>query len=70
MESKPKEYDSRKSGLRKLSQYNKPTKSWLLLYKCKDLISTTEKKKSVRDICGLYNFYDLNFKNLCHCCKC
>lgn len=44
MESKPKEHDSRRFGLRKLSQYNKPMKAWLLLYKCKDLISTTEKK--------------------------
>lgn len=43
-EGKPKEYDSRKFGLRKLSQCNKSMEAQLLLDKYKDLISITEKK--------------------------
>lgn len=63
-EGKPKEYDSRKFGLRKLSQCNKSMEAQLLLDKYKDLISITEKKKKlqVRETHGLCDFYDLNKK--------
>lgn len=47
-------------NLRKLSQCNKSMKAQLFLYKCKDLISITEKKNvQIRDKCGLCDFYDL-----------